>query len=301
MKKFCIIYIHIIKKASDFVNTMDRKKKSPIIYCVGIFVICSIARIIEYFFIRTDESILAENFLHKLFGIILLCIIIAFSKYKWSDIGFSLDGFAKQTMKGILLGTACFAISYSIECAILYIKNGNVALSFYACGFSLNGKMEHQMGIVSILLCIAFNIVNVWMEEGVFRGLFTKILEDIPYNKSIFLIAFLFGIWHWVMPFRDYIDGNSTIANLLVMGIGYIVLAGIMSLKWSLLYKMTGSIWMGLGDHLFNNVIVTNLVHVISNNEADTIQIVRIMIGQLLSFVIVLIVYHKNSEMRHIY
>ena len=31
-----------------------------------------------------------------------------------------------------------------------------------------------------------------------------------------------------------------------------------MGLKWGLLYKMTGSLWVGLGDHLFNNVIGTN-------------------------------------------
>jgi hypothetical protein len=98
------------------------------------------------------------------------------------------------------------------------------------------------------------------------------------------------------MPFRDYIEGNSSIENLLVMGIGYIVLAGIMSIKWSLLYKMTGSLWMGLGDHLFNNVIVTNLIHVVSNNEADNMQIVRILIGQLLSFIIVIVIYKKRSQ-----
>ncbi len=80
------------------------------------------------------------------------------------------------------------------------------------------------------------------------------------------------------------------------MGVGYIVLAGIMSVKWSLLYKMTGSLWMGLGDHLFNNVIVTNLVHVVSSNEADSMQIVRIMIGQTFSFSIVLIYYLRHRQ-----
>ena len=50
---------------------------------------------------------------------------------------------------------------------------------------------------------------------------------------------------------------------------------------------------MGLGEHLFNNVIVTNLLHVISNGEADSMQIVRIMIGQLVSFGVVLIYYFK--------
>lgn len=108
------------------------------------------------------------------------------------------------------------------------------------------------------------------MEEGVFRGFFAKFLENIPYIKAVFLIAFLFGAWHWVMPFHDYLEGKSSLQNLLIMGMGYIILAGIMSIKWSLLYRLTGSLWMGLGDHLFNNVIVTNLVHVISSNEADS-------------------------------
>ena len=47
-------------------------KKKPILNCFIIFTICLIARVIEYFAIRTDESILSENFLHKVFGIILL-------------------------------------------------------------------------------------------------------------------------------------------------------------------------------------------------------------------------------------
>ena len=137
------------------------------------------------------------------------------------------------------------------------------------------------------------------MEEGVFRGLFMKILTPpLSFIHAVIFIAFLFGIWHWVMPLRDYLDGNTSLANLLVMGIGYILLAGVMSIKWSFLYKMTGSLWMGLGDHLFNNVIVTNLLHVISNGETDSMQIVRIMIGQILSFSVVMLYSRKTDASR---
>jgi hypothetical protein len=232
------------------------------------------------------------------FGIVILFIILHITKSKWCDIEFVKNDFACNIVKGLLLGTICFVVAYAIEGIILYMINGNVNLRFYASGFSLNGDSIEQTGIQFVMLCIVFNIINVWMEEGVFRGLFSKILDEIPYIQSIVFIAFLFGIWHWVMPFRDYIEGNSSIGNLLVMGIGYIVLAGIMSIKWSLLYKMTGSLWMGLGDHLFNNVIVTNLVHIVSNNEADNMQIVRILIGQLLSFIIVLVIYKKHRQFR---
>lgn len=185
----------------------------------------------------------------------------------------------------------CADISY-----MLYRMNGNVQLSVYTSGFSLNGEAVKQTGIGFILLCITFNLINVWMEEGIFRGLFSRLLENrMSFKGIVFFIALLFGVWHWVMPMRDYIEGNSSLGNLLVMGIGYIILSGVMSIKWSVLYKMTGSLWMGIGDHLFDNIVVTNLLHVISNNEADNLQIIRILIGQLISFVLVMSFYKKRA------
>ena len=272
---------------------MERLKNRPIVCCAVIFLICAIARIAEYFIIRTDETVISENFIHKLFGILLLLCILKSCKWKWSDIGFVRKGMFKEIGAGLLLGSVCFAVAYAVEYMVMYVVNGDVHLEFYASGFSLTNDMQRQSGFVFILLCILFNIINVWMEEGIFRGLFAKILDGMSFLRSTLFIALLFGVWHWVMPLRDYIEGDSTLANLAVMGIGYIILAGIMSVKWSILDRITGSLWMGLGEHLFNNVIVTNLLHVISNGEADSMQIVRIMIGQLVSFGVVLIYYFK--------
>ena len=269
----------------------------PIISCVLVFLVCCIARIIEYFLIRTDETVLAENFIHKIFGIGVLLLVLISTKLSWSHIGFTKINVAKNVLKGLALGTSCFFVAYLVECILLFCMNGNVTISVYTSGFSLNGEAVKQNGIIFILICIAFNIINVWMEEGIFRGLFMHLLKDkMSFNAAMFFIALLFGVWHWVMPMRDYLEGNSSFGNLLVMGIGYIILAGIMSIKWSILYKLTGSLWMGIGDHLFNNVIVTNLLHVISNNETDSMQIVRILIGQLISFLLVVIYYKKNER-----
>lgn len=263
--------------------------------CILIFLICSLARIIEYFAIKTDKTILAENFLHKVFGIIILAVILRLTQLSWDDIGFKKAGAVRNLTKGFALATACFAVAYLVECLFLYSMNGNVALAVYTSGFSLNGEAIRQNGIWYILLCIVFNIINVWMEEGFFRGLFTKLLTHKMNPRGMMLfIAFLFGIWHWVMPLRDFMEGHTSVANLLVMGIGYIILAGIMSIKWSILYSLTGSLWMGLGDHLFNNVIVTNLLHVVSNTEADSLQIVRILIGQMISFAIAMVYFRKS-------
>lgn len=197
--------------------------------------------------------------------------------------------------RGLLFGLVCSIFAYVVECLTLFFLHGNVHLSFYASGFSLINEKGSQAGILFILLSVLFNLINVWMEEGIFRGLFTKILEGISYRRSLFFIAFLFGIWHLAMPFRDFLDGESSLANLTIMGIGYVILAGMMSIKWSLLYKMTGSLWLGLGDHLFNN-LASNLIHAVSNSEADSLQIVRILLWQLLSFATVVWVYKKQAK-----
>jgi hypothetical protein len=105
---------------------MNRMKKCSV--CCGIFLVCFIARIIEYFFIRTDETVLAENFIHKIFGIVVLFIILHVTKSKWRDIGFVKNDFVSNIVKGLLLGTICFAVAYAIECIILYNINGNVNL-----------------------------------------------------------------------------------------------------------------------------------------------------------------------------
>lgn len=272
-------------------------KKRPILSCTILFAICGAARLIEYFVIRTDETILAENFLHKIFGIVFLAVILRLLHSGWQSIGFAKDGIVSGVGKGLALGGCCFIAAYSIECLMLYHANQNVSLAFYISGFSLNGETAAHSGILFLSLCIVFNIINVLMEEGLFRGLFMRILTPkLSFDRAAFLIAFLFGIWHWVMPLRDYMDGNTSLSNLLFMGIGYIILAGIMSVKWSLLCRITGALWVGLGDHLFNNVVVTNLLHVVSNGEADSMQIVRILIGQVLSFLIVLLYYRRTAK-----
>ena len=110
------------------------------------------------------------------------------------------------------------------------------------------------------------------------------------------IAAFLFGIWHIVMPLRSYMNGEMSFAAMALMSVGYIILAGIMGIKWGLLYRVTGNLWVGLGDHLFNNTVATNMLHVISLTGADELQIVRIMIAQLISFVFVLAVYSGKNR-----
>ena len=269
--------------------------------CIAIFTLCLAARFVEYFLIETDRTAIGENVLHKAAGIIILVLALKRVDLTWSDIGFQRNGFVSSILKGLLLGSVCFIISFGLELAILALQGNPAHLEIYISSFSLTGSGIKNTDFVFFLLCVVFNVVNVWMEEGIFRGLFIKILSETKsFMQSNFIAAFLFGIWHIVMPARSCMDGEMSFAAMVLMGIGYIILAGIMGIKWGLLYHMTGNIWTGLGDHLFNNTVATNMLHVISLNGADELQIVRIMAAQLISFTFVLAIYVYRSRKKRV-
>ena len=280
---------------------MERNIKcKPTNLCMIIFMLCLSVRFVEYFLIETDKTAIGENVFHKVVGIIILAVILKGSNFTWSDIGFQRNSFAGSILKGLLLGSVCFAISYGLELAIFILQGNPAHLEIYISSFSLTGSQIKNTDFVFFLLCVLFNIINVWMEEGVFRGLFIKTFSEAkPFMQANFIAAFLFGIWHIVMPIRSYVNGEMPFAAMLLMAIGYIVLAGIMGIKWGLLYRITGNIWVGLGDHLFNNTVAANMLHVVSLKGADELQIVRIMAAQIISFAFVLVIHtYRTTNVR---
>ena len=106
----------------------------------------------------------------------------------------------------------------------------------------------------------------------------------------------MFGAWHWALPLRSYLDGEWSLSQTLLMELGYFVLAGLMGMKWAMMREMDGYIWQALGDHLFNNLVVTNLLHIVTDTGVDEFMIARVAIGQILSFLMVLVLYRKKDQ-----
>ena len=277
---------------------MERNIKcKPTNLCMIIFTFCLSVRFVEYFLVETDKTAIGENVLHKAVGIILLALVLKKVNLTWADIGFQKNGLVSGILKGLLLGSVCFAVSFGLELAISVLQGNPAHLEIYISSFTLTGSQIKNTDFVFFLLCVLFNVINVWMEEGVFRGLFLKMLSKTkPFMQANFIAAFLFGIWHIVMPIRSYVDGEMPFVAMTLMSIGYIILAGIMGIKWGLLTRITGNIWAGIGDHLFNNTVVTNMLHVVSQNGADELQIVRIMAAQIISFAFVLVRYYCRNR-----
>lgn len=272
------------------------KRRQPITCITIIFILCSIVKYIEFLIIRTDQTVLGDNFINKLIGVVIIAISIRSLGYTWRGLGFKIEKLLKGSMIGLTLGVITFTLAYGIEYLILSFQGLAPRFQFYVAGFSLTGNETKNTAITFFALCICFNIINVAMEEGLFRGLFIRLAQrKYGFGASNSISAFFFGIWHLVTPFRSYIDGDFTLTVALVMGFGYVILAGVMSIKWGLWMVITGGIWVGVSEHFFNNAI-SNLLHVVTVEGADQMQIVRIFFTQMLSLAAVLIINYKTNS-----
>lgn len=270
---------------------MKEKNKNALSIVLGIYIICFVFRAIEYFFLRTDQTVLGEAFVHKLIGITILFAAARYYGFSNKEIGFSNNKIFKDTLKGLGLGLAVFTLAYSVEILILAIRGHFESMSFYVSAYSVDGNIGNQTAFVFFIMCFVGNIINVVMEEGVFRGLFQKILE----KKYSFIIAAviassLFGLWHIMSPLRSLCDGTMSTGGFAANSIMLIVTSALVGFKFAMMTKLTGNLYMAMGDHFVNNTIV-NILHVISAGGADQMQVVRISIAQSVSFIIVLVWY----------
>lgn len=256
-----------------------------------VYAVCLVFRLIEYFFIRTDSTFLGEAFIHKLLGIAVLFVAARAMGYSAGDIGFSGKKALVKLLAGLCLGAFCYAIAYRVELLVLSRNGLSGELSLYVTGYSVDGNIGKRPGLVFFVICILGNIINVLMEEGVFRGLFQKILE----SRHAFIVAaviasVLFGLWHCVGPLRSFADGAS---NGMQCAVNLAILVGTSTLvgfKYAMLARLTGSLYAGMADHFVNNTII-NILHVTGSFPADELQFIRISVAQTLSFVIVLIIF----------
>lgn len=161
------------------INEKNRNKgiAYPVVWVIAIFLACCFFRLFEYFILRTDQSVIGEAFVHKLIGIGVLIAVAFWLKITRVDIGLSANIIFRDILIGFLLAAVSFFIAYGVEWVIQLQKGNAPTLQFFATSYGLQENRILRSGLVLVLICIVGNVINVIMEEGVFRGLFVEMLE----------------------------------------------------------------------------------------------------------------------------
>ena len=150
---------------------MERNIKcKPINLCMIIFMFCLLVRFVEYFLIETDKTAIGENVLHKVVGIILLALVLKKINLTWGDIGFQKKRFCKRCFERLVIGKRVLCRFFWIGIRDFSPARQSRAFgNLYRQCFSLTGSQIKNTDFAFFRLCILFNVINVWMEEGVFR------------------------------------------------------------------------------------------------------------------------------------
>lgn len=267
----------------------------PITSILIIYVLCVVLRALDYMLLRTDQTILGEAFVHKLGGILILALAMKYWSFSGSNIGLSKKSAVKKAAYGLLLGIVSFTAAYSIEILLLVIHGHAPSMQVYVTGYALSGNRGNETGLLFFAICVLGNIINVVMEEGVFRGLFIKLAEhQYTFAKAVLISSALFGLWHIAAPVRSLVDGEMDVTQTVVTALIVMLITGITGVKFCLLTRLSGSLWMPMADHFFNNTII-NTMHVVTVSGVDSLQVVRISVAQTLSFIVVLLFYWKSG------
>ena len=275
-----------------------QKKQNVLTAVLAIYFICYGFRVFEYFILRTDKTWVGEAVVHKLTGIVILFAAVGFLRETLADIGLARKGRLRNIGKGLFFGIGVFIIAYAVEIMMAIAGGTFVSLQVYVSTYAVDQNLGHRTEWLFYIICIVGNMVNVFMEEGIFRGLFQKILEKkYSFMCSALIASILFGLWHIAGPIRNYFDGVSGVEGMIANAIMLTVTSALVGFKFALLTKMTGSLYMAMGDHFVNNTIV-NILHVVSETGIDEMMFVRITIAQSVSFLLVLICYIRREHKR---
>ncbi|MEY8352904.1 CPBP family intramembrane glutamic endopeptidase [Lachnospiraceae bacterium 54-53] len=270
---------------------MSYLKRKSIQLIFTFYMVCFAFRAIEYFIFRTDQSVIGEAFIHKLAGILLLAGAVSYLRLTWTEIGFSPEKVLNRLFLGLLLGGGVFTVAYGAEIWLQSSAGNSPVLRFFVTSYSVLGNRGMESGLQFILICIVGNIINVIMEEGVFRGLFIRLAEQkYSFGTACWLSSLLFGVWHIMQPIRNVADGTQSVFGAVMTGLVLTVTSMLLGIQYCMLLKLTGSLWAGMAAHFINNTAV-NLIHVITASGMDELQTVRISGAQTLSFLLVLAFY----------
>lgn len=265
---------------------ISRKKTLAIV--LAVFLPCAVVKDIEFLVVKTDQTILAENIICKLFILAVLLIVLPRFGLNWKEIGFRKSGILRSAGLGLLLGVSTFFLSYLTEYLVLSAMGKAANIQFFITNFALKDQNIGGASFAAVVICIMGNVVNVWAEEGLFRGfLFQMAKTAFTERQGNLIQSLLFGLWHIVTVAVWLLDGRIGIPMACVMAVGYVLLAGVLAYEWGLCISLTGTIWAGVFEHFFNNFI-TNSLHMVTDTGIDEMQILRIVLSNVLSLAFVL-------------
>jgi membrane protease YdiL (CAAX protease family) len=248
----------------------------PILVPLILLAVAVLLRVMDIMILPFAER-WGEAFLHKAVGFVLILA------YLWA-VGRSLAAIGlrnRQAGRGMLIGAVgtvlVLVLAFGLQWIVSRAAGRHPTLVVAATD---NKTGLAKPGLTYALWLLLGNVVNSFMEEGLFRGIMlTHFRVRLSRWQANALQAVLFGLWHIIWPIRHLVAGRIDLSAALSQSILIVIGSTISGLAWGYLFLKTGNLWSSWIAHTINNSTL-NLLHVstVDGLDADTI-VLNAMLG----------------------
>ena len=241
----------------------------PIVTSLVLLAIVFFFKWVDTFVLRLDER-LGEIILCKTLGFGLVILFVWAAGRSLRDIGLHSRQLGASLLIGTLVTVIALVVSYVVEFVAQLSKQPVIHFE------AIDPKAGVTGGFMFVLWMIFCNIINSFMEEGLFRGVMSRLFRvKLSFSQTNVLQAFLFGIWHlpwvlkWVQTGQIEAQGGVFLAAL-----SQFLPMLLIGLAWGYFYLKTDSLWVPWVAHLLNNTVF-NLLHITTADGLDSGMMIR--------------------------
>jgi membrane protease YdiL (CAAX protease family) len=206
---------------------------------------------------------------------------------KPASIGFHGRRLGESLLIGVLITILPFMVAYAVEWIVLKQVGQEPSLQFSA----IDPKAGVAGGLLFALWLLVGNVVNSFMEEGLFRGVMLNLYRlRLTFVKSNWLQAFLFGAWHLVWVVKWYQTGTVSTPGEVGLGVVANFLPQIcLGLVWGYAFLKTDNLWTAFIAHTLTNTTL-NLIHVATVDAMDPGMSIRMTTFSIVSLLMMFLI-----------
>jgi membrane protease YdiL (CAAX protease family) len=240
----------------------------PILVPLVLLSVAVVLRLVDIFLLPLAEAT-GEAFLHKALGLVMVLLYLWAVGQPLAAIG--LHG--RLVGKAIFIGAAgmvlVMLITFGVQMGVLRAAGEQAALAVVAID-NKTGLAREGWGFA--LWLFLGNLINSFMEEGLFRGVMLTHfrLRLSPWRANL-LQALVFGLWHVAWPVWRLVNGHADLAAAASEAVIITVASTVSGLAYGYLFLKTDSLWAPWIAHTISNTTL-NLLHIRTAGglDADT-------------------------------
>ena len=230
----------------------------PFLVPLVLLAIALVLRVVDIFFLPLAEAT-GEAFLHKALGFVLVLAYLWAVGQPLAAIGLHGRLVGRALFIGAVGIVLVFLFTFGLQLGVLRAAGEQAALVVVAID-NKTGLAREGWGFA--LWLFLGNLVNSFMEEGLFRGIMLTHfrLRLSPWRANL-LQAAIFGLWHLAWPIWRLVYGHADLPAVASESITIALASAVSGLAYGYLFLKTDSLWAPWIAHTISNTTL-NLLHI---------------------------------------